>query len=85
MSNKSITGNSAAKSRLDLLDETEQPKEAKPIGSKPEIPQTKSKRDSRINLALTKDLKDALIAEAESQGRSVNNLMENIIKQYLNR
>ena len=73
MSNKSITGSSAAKSRLDLLDGTEQPKE------------TKSKRDSRINLALTKDLKDALIAEAESQGRSVNNLMENIIKQYLNR
>ena len=44
----------------------------------------KSKRDYRINLALTRELGEALKAEAESQGRSVNNLTENIIRQYLN-
>ena len=41
------------------------------------------KRTYRINLALTPMLGEALKAEAERQGRSVNNLTENIIKEYL--
>lgn len=41
------------------------------------------KRTYRINLALTPVLGEALKAEAERQGRSVNNLTENIIKEYL--
>lgn len=44
---------------------------------------TAGKRTYRINLALTSALGEALKAEAERQGRSVNNLTENIIKEYL--
>jgi predicted HicB family RNase H-like nuclease len=89
MSNKSILGESPVKSRYSLMeDDSEQPKKKSASGSraKPTQPkQPKGKRDYRINLALTRELGEALKAEAESQGRSVNNFVENIIREYLNR
>ena len=77
MSSKSVIGESPVKSRFSLMeDDSDKPKpKKKAVG----------KRDYRINLALTRELGEALKAEAESQGRSVNNLAENIIKEYLNK
>lgn len=86
MSGKSILGDSPVKSRYSLMeDDSDKPKKKADSGSRPKPPQPKGKRDYRINLALTRELGEALKAEAESQGRSVNNFVENIIREYLNR
>lgn len=46
---------------------------------------TEGKKNYRINLALTASLGEALKAEAKKQNRSVNNLAEIIISEYLSR
>lgn len=43
------------------------------------------KKYYRINLALTEDLGEAIKAEADKQNRSVNNYIETILQEYLNR
>lgn len=70
--------------------ETEKPKaESKPkkAATKKQTPKAdkKPKRAYRINLALREDIGEAIKAEAEAQSRSVNNLIEMIITEYLER
>ena len=45
----------------------------------------KPKRACRVNLALREDIGELIKAEAEKQNRSVNNLIEMIITDYLER
>ena len=68
----------------------EKPKtESKPkkAATKKQTPKAdkKPKRACRVNLALREDIGEAIKAEAETQSRSVNNLIEMIITDYLER
>ena len=63
-----------------------EPKQKKASPKKPAPkPEKKPKRACRVNLALREDIGEAIKAEAERQNRSVNNLIEMILTEYLER
>lgn len=85
-----IMGNLApAEEMLKGKADTKQQTQSKPktAAQKKQPPKTdkKPKRAYRINLALREDIGEAIKAEAEAQSRSVNNLIEMIITEYLER
>lgn len=59
--------------------------EAKATGAKAEGKKKERKKYYRVNLALTEDLGETIKAEAEKQNRSVNNYIETILQEHLNR
>ena len=61
-------------------------KQKKAVGSKPKpakAQEPKPKRDTRISIALTEDLAQAVKDEAWQQRKSVNSLLVDIIEDYL--
>ena len=83
--NKKLIGDNFADEYFKSI--TEQPAAAKKAKKEPPQPKGKAQgiRNYRINIAVPTELGEALKAEADRQNRSVNNLMENIISDYLNK